>query len=60
MFRLLRILRLFKGAMVVRRLLSTEGLRDVAVLALVTVLAGGTAFSTVGKDLHLSAWDGVW
>ena len=59
-FRLLRILRLFKGAMLVRRLLSTEGVRDAGVLALVTVLGGGAAFAAVEKAQHLSAWDGVW
>jgi voltage-gated potassium channel len=59
-FRLLRVLRLFKGAMIVRRLLSTEGVRDAGILALVTVIGGGAAFSAVEKAQHLSAWDGVW
>jgi voltage-gated potassium channel len=58
--RLLRVLRLFKGAMIARRLLSTEGVRDAGVLALVTVLGGGAAFAAVEKAQHLSAWDGVW
>ncbi len=59
-FRLLRVLRLFKAASLVRRLLSTDGIRDAAVLALVTVLGGGAAFAAVEKSQHLSGWDGVW
>lgn len=59
-FRLLRLLRLFKAVGLLRRLLSTEGLRDAAVLALMTVLGGGAAFAAVEKDQDLSAWDGVW
>jgi voltage-gated potassium channel len=63
-FRLLRLLRLVKAAALTRRLLSTEGVRDASVLALVTVLAGGAAFAAVEKvDMggnHLSTWDGIW
>jgi voltage-gated potassium channel len=59
-FRLLRLLRLVKGAAIARRLLSTEGVRDAAVLAAVTVLGGGAAFAAVEKTQHLSVWDGVW
>ena len=59
-FRLLRLLRLVKAAMLARRLLSTEGLRDAALLSLVVVLAGGAAFAAVEKGQHLTAWDGVW
>ncbi|HEY7629373.1 MAG TPA: potassium channel family protein [Thermoleophilaceae bacterium] len=59
-FRLLRVLRLFVGAKIARRLLSTEGVRDAAVLALVTVITGGVAFSAVESDQHYTAWDGVW
>lgn len=51
---------MFMGAMIVRRLLSTEGIRDVAVVAALTVLAGAAGFATVEKGQHLSAWDGVW
>jgi voltage-gated potassium channel len=43
-----------------RRFLSTEGIRDAAVLAAMTVLGGGAAYSVVEKAQHLSAWDGVW
>jgi voltage-gated potassium channel len=59
-FRLLRLLRLLRAATLARRLLSTEGVRDAAVLALVTVLGGGAAFASVEKAQNLSAWDGVW
>jgi voltage-gated potassium channel len=55
-FRLLRLLRL---AALTRRLLSTEGIRDAAVLATVTVLGGGAAYAAVEKAQYLSAWDGV-
>lgn len=59
-FRLLRLVRVLKAGVLVRRLASTEGVRDAAVLALVTVLGGGAAFSAVEKSQNLSAWDGVW
>jgi voltage-gated potassium channel len=41
-------------------LLTTEGLRDVAVLAMVTVLGGGAAFAAVQTNQDLTTWDGVW
>jgi voltage-gated potassium channel len=59
-FRLLRLIRLLRLAVLARRLLSAEGVRDAAVLALLTVLGGGAAFAAVEKDQHMSAWDGVW
>jgi voltage-gated potassium channel len=59
-FRLLRLLRLVRTAQVLRRLLSAEGVRDAAVLALVLVLGGGAAFAAVESEQDLSAWDGVW
>jgi voltage-gated potassium channel len=62
-FRLLRLLRLVKAATLARRLLSTEGVRDAAVLALLTVLGGGAAYSAIERAPNgdrLSAWDGVW
>jgi voltage-gated potassium channel len=59
-FRLLRVLRLLRAAVLARRLLSTEGVRDAAVLAFVTVIAGGAAFAAIEKSQHLSSWDGVW
>lgn len=63
-FRLLRLLRLVRAAVLTRRLLSTEGVRDAAVLAGLTVLGGGAAYAAVEKvgpnGDRLSAWDGVW
>jgi voltage-gated potassium channel len=59
-FRLLRLLRLLRLGLLTRRLLSTEGVRDAAVLAAMTVLGGGAAYSAVEKAQHLSVWDGVW
>lgn len=60
LFRLLRLLRLVRAVLLARRLLSTEGIKDAAVLALMTVLGGGTAFAAVEEGQDLSAWDGVW
>jgi voltage-gated potassium channel len=57
-FRLLRLARLFRLAPLARRLFSLEGLRYVALLALLTVLGGGAAFAAVEKGS--STWDGVW
>jgi voltage-gated potassium channel len=59
-FRLLRLLRLVRAAVLARRLLTTEGIRDAAVLALLTVLGGGAAYAAVEKDQDLTTWDGVW
>ena len=59
-FRLLRLLVLVRAAVLARRLFSLEGLRDAAVISLVTILAGGAAFAALEKDQDLSAWDGVW
>jgi voltage-gated potassium channel len=63
-FRLLRLVRLVKLTVLTRRMLSTEGVRDAAVLALLAILAGGAAFAAVEKTdadgQAISAWDGVW
>jgi voltage-gated potassium channel len=62
-FRLLRLVRLLKLAVLLRRLLSTEGVRDASVFALITILGGGAAFAAVEQGHHdqpVSAWDGVW
>jgi voltage-gated potassium channel len=59
-FRLLRLLRLAKAGVLARRVFSTEGVRDAAVLTLLAVLGGGAAFAAVEKEEHVSAWDGVW
>jgi voltage-gated potassium channel len=59
-FRLLRLLPLLRAGLLARRLLTTEGVRDVSVLALLTVLGGGAAFAAVETDQDLTTWDGVW
>jgi voltage-gated potassium channel len=59
-FRLLRLLPLLRAGLLARRLLTTEGLRDVAVLALLTVLGGGAAYAAVETSQDLTTWDGVW
>ena len=63
-FRLLRLLRLLRLAGLLRRLLSTEGVRDAAVLAGVTIFGGGAAYAAVEvRDPDgrlLDAWDGIW
>jgi len=62
-FRLVRLLRLLRAGILARRLLTTEGVRDAAVLTLMTVLGGGAAYAAVEtpqEGVALSAWDGVW
>lgn len=59
-FRLLRLLRLVRAGTLARRVFSTEGVRDAAVLTLIAILAGGAAFAAVENRKGLSAWDGVW
>jgi voltage-gated potassium channel len=59
-FRLLLVLRALAAASIVRTLLSASGLRYVALLAVVIVLGGGTAFAAVEHAQDLSSWDGVW
>ena len=59
-FRLLRLLPLVAAALQARRLLSLEGVRDAAVLALLVVLGGGAAYASVESEQNMSTWDGVW
>ena len=59
-FRLLRLLRLLRAGVLARRLLTTEGVRDAAVFALLTVLGGGAAYAAVETGQNLNTWDGVW
>lgn len=58
--RLLNLLRLVKGVAIARHLLSAEGLRDAAILAAMTVVGGGVAFSAVEGQDGVSPWDGIW
>ena len=46
--------------MLARRVFSTEGVRDAAVLTLIAVLGGGAAFAAFEQEEDMSAWDGVW
>ena len=55
--RLLRVLWIFRTMTLTRTAFSMDGLKWVALLAVITVLGGGAAFAHVE---HLSAWDGVW
>jgi voltage-gated potassium channel len=57
--RLLRLFRLLRLASLMRRAFSLAGLRYVAVLAGITVLVSGAAFSAVEPG-NRSTWDGVW
>ena len=59
-FRLLRLLRLLKAGVLARRVFSTEGVRDAAVLTLIAVLGSGAAFAAIEEDQDLHPWDGVW
>jgi voltage-gated potassium channel len=59
-FRLLQLLPLLQAGMLLRRLFTTEGVRDAGVLALITVLGGGTVYASVETEQDLSTWDGVW
>lgn len=56
--RLLRLVRLLRLAQVARRVFSIQGLRYVALLAVLTALGGGAAFAAAERG-H-STWDGVW
>jgi voltage-gated potassium channel len=58
-FRLLRVLRLIAVVGYARRVFSLNGLAYGALLALITVLAGGAAFAHAEGE-EVSTWDGVW
>jgi voltage-gated potassium channel len=62
-FRLLRLLRVARGFQFVsKELLSLEGVRYVAALAVFLVLGGGVALAQVETTAarHVSSWDGIW
>lgn len=58
-FRLLRLLRLVAVVSYARRLFTLNGLSYGALLALVTVVAGGAAFAHA-EGREVSTWDGLW
>jgi voltage-gated potassium channel len=62
-FRLLRLLRVARGFQFVsKELLSLEGVRYVAAVAVFLVLGGGVALAQVETTAarHVSSWDGIW
>jgi voltage-gated potassium channel len=62
-FRLLRLLRVARGFQFVsKELLSLEGVRYVAAVAVFVVLGGGVALAQVETTTarHVSSWDGIW
>jgi voltage-gated potassium channel len=61
--RLLRLLGLLQLGKIARRTFSLEGLQYAALMAVITVLGGGAAFTAVEKGHNpevLNTWDGVW
>lgn len=56
--RLLRVLRLLRLAPLARRVFTLDGIRYAALLAFITLLAGGTAFAAIEKQP--TEWDGIW
>lgn len=60
--RLLRLLRLLRVAQYARRVFSLEGVRYAAILAGLTALGGGYAYSLAenSQDPPPSVWDGTW
>jgi voltage-gated potassium channel len=58
--RFLRLIRLLKLVQVSRQVFSFQGVRNAALLALLTIIGGGAAFAAVEKDQDLDLWDGIW
>jgi voltage-gated potassium channel len=59
LFRLVRLLRVFR-VLALRRLLSLEGMKYAAVVAIGTVIVGGAVFASVEENQGITTWDGVW
>jgi voltage-gated potassium channel len=59
LFRLVRLLRVFR-VLALRRLLSLEGMKYAAMVAVGTIIVGGAVFASVEQDQKISAWDGIW
>lgn len=61
-FRLLGLLRVARGFHFMSKLLTLEGVRYVAALAVFLVIGGGVVFAEVESTAtrHLSSWDGIW
>lgn len=60
--RLLRLLRLLRVARYARQAFSLEGVRYAAILAALTAVGGGYAYSAIehAQEPPPSVWDGVW
>jgi len=61
--RVLRVVRALRVLPSARRVFSLDGVRISAVLTLLVVLGGGSAFHSIenGQDgMYVSLWDGVW
>lgn len=63
LFRLIRLLRLVRVS-ALRRLLSLEGMKYAAAVAVGTVIVGGAVFASVEETTKegaaISTWDGIW
>ena len=59
LFRLVRLLRIFR-VLALRRLLSLEGMKYAAMVALGTIIVGGAVFASVEENQRITTWDGVW
>lgn len=59
LFRLVRLLRVFR-VLALRRMLSLEGMKYAAMVALGTIIVGGAVFAGVEQDQGISSWDGIW
>jgi voltage-gated potassium channel len=63
LFRLIRLLRLVRVS-ALRRLLSLEGMKYAAAVAVGTVIVGGAVFASVeevdAQGKAISTWDGIW
>jgi voltage-gated potassium channel len=61
--RLLRLLRLLRFAKLARGVFTLDGLKWIAVLTGLLLVAGGAAFSVAERGHHqpsVSTWDGIW
>jgi len=56
LIRLLRLVRLFS----LRSVLSLEGIKYAALIAVGTVIVGGAVFGVIERQNGVTTWDGVW
>ena len=59
LFRLVRLLRVFR-VLALRKLLSLEGMKYAAMVAVGTIIVGGAVFASVEQHQEISTWDGIW